>query len=68
MPSMWWWSATEDGRAAGGWQCDGSSPVASREVMVVPRVRKYSIWVRPALMVKCYEDGRITMSEGEWRL
>jgi hypothetical protein len=67
MPSMWWWSLNEDGRAAGGWQCD-SNAKASRETMVVPRVRKYSIWIRPALTVKFYDNGEITMSEGEWRL
>ncbi len=68
MPSMWWWSQHEDSRPAGGWQCDGSNAKASRETMVVPRVRKYSIWIRPALTVKCYENGDITLSEGEWRL
>ncbi len=68
MPSMWWWSSVEDGRAAGGWKCDGSNAHASTEAMVVPRVRKYSIWLRPALTVKFYDDGRITLSEGEWRL
>ena len=68
MPSMWWWSANEDGRAAGGWQCDGANAKSSREVFVVPRVRKYSIWIRPALTVKFHENGDITMSEGEWKL
>jgi hypothetical protein len=66
---MYWWSKNEDSRpAAGGWQCDGSHASASREVMVVPRVRKYSIWLRPALTFKFYDNGEITMSEGEWRL
>ncbi len=66
---MYWWSRHEDtAPAVGGWKCDGSNAHASTEAMVVPRVRKYSIWVRPALTVKFYSDGRITLSEGEWRL
>lgn len=67
---MYWWSRSEDARpaAAGGWHGDSSDPKASREVMLIPRVRKYSIWLRPSLTVKCYDDGRITVSEGEWRL
>ena len=64
---MYWWTKSEDSRPAGGWQCDGTSPKASREVFVVPRVRKYSIWLRPALTVKFHESGEITMSEGEWK-
>ncbi len=65
---MYWWTKSEDARPAAGWQGDGSNAKVSREVMVIHRVRKFSIWLRPSLTVKCYENGDITMSEGEWRL
>lgn len=66
MAPMWWWSTSEDGRAAGGWDFDGSvNP--TRELMVIHRVRRYSIWLRPALTIRVYDDGRVTLAEGEWR-
>ncbi len=63
---MWWWGRA-DGWLAGGWHAEAFGGDHVREVLLVKRADGVrSVWRRPALIVKVYEDGRLTAAEGEW--
>lgn len=66
-PRMWW-HTPEDERQAGGFKRDDTASNYAREdLMVLKLPPRYSIWKRAALVVRVYQDDRVTLAEGEWR-
>ena len=66
---MWWaWNKKEDGTQAGGWRASHFGGNHVREDLVVPSLPpKFSIWRRAGLVVRVYDDDRVTLAECEWR-
>ncbi len=66
--STWPWRSPDDTAPAKGFRGENFGGNHVREEMPVKRVAgMWSLWRRPALIARCYDDGHITLAEGEWR-
>lgn len=65
---MWWWRANEDQRPAGGFKAQAfGGNFVSEELIVLGLPPRFAIFKRASLVIRAYDDGRMTMAESEWR-
>lgn len=54
-------------QAAAGYHCTAAVNFVVEELLVTGLSSRYSYWLKPSIVIRCYDDERWTLAETEWR-